>query len=93
MAEYQSRGGVVVPDPLSTRPTKNARPGAHRRESCGRCGAGPVSRSTMRRWRRWHGCARRCAVTWVSNCAGTLQAEVDALHTRTVALLDNPVMP
>jgi hypothetical protein len=37
-------------------------------------GAGPASPSTMRRWRRWHGCARRCAVTRVSRCAGTSPA-------------------
>ena len=71
-----SAGWIGGPEPALNQATMNARSGAHCRESCARCcGACLVSRSTMRRWRRWHGCARRCAVTWVSNCAGTLQAE------------------
>ena len=71
-----SAGWIGGPEPALNQATMNARSGAHCRESCARCcGVGPVSRSTMRRWRRWHGCARRCEVTWVSNCAGTLQAE------------------
>lgn len=77
-----SAGWIGGPEPALNQATKNARPGAHCRESCSRCcGAGLVSRSTMRRWRRWHGCARRCEVTWVSNCAGTLQPERCTLGT------------
>ncbi len=69
------------PEPALNQAAKNARSGAHRGERCARCWGGLVSRSTMRRWRRWHGCARRCEVTWVSNCAGTLQAETGTLCT------------
>jgi hypothetical protein len=41
---------------------------------------------------RMHGCAWPCAVTWVSDCAGTAPAERGTQHARTIALLDNPVM-
>ena len=58
------------------------------------CGAWRVSPSTTRRWRRSPSCARRCAANWASRlCAHSTNREIDALHARVVALLDNPLVP
>ena len=67
----------------------------HVRTSCAPCcGAGPASRSTTRRWSRSPVCGEQLARRLGETAARHItRREVAALTARTVALLDDPVMP